>query len=54
MKKYVNGEYIEMTQEEIDELMENEQQSTIQQPTIEERLEVIEKITDKIKSFLKL
>ena len=54
MKKYVNGEYIEMTQEEINALMENEQQSTIQQPTLEERLEKIEKFTDKIKNILKL
>lgn len=54
MIKYENGKFVEMTAEEINALMENEEQSTIKQPTIEERLEVIEKITDKIKSFLKL
>ena len=54
MIKCVNGEYLEMTQEEIENLIGEEEQSTIKQPTLEERLEKIEKITDRIKSFLKL
>lgn len=40
MKKYVNGEYIEMTEEEIAELMT--QAEVEQEPTILERIEAIE------------
>lgn len=40
MKKYVNGQYIEMTQAEIDEL----QSSTAEtEPTLEEKVEALQK-----------
>ena len=40
MKKYVNGEYIEMTAEEIEELKTSE--SIVVEPTVIERLEALE------------
>ena len=40
MKKYVNGEYIEMTPEEMEELKVTD--VVIVEPTVEERLEAIE------------
>ena len=40
MKKYVNGEYIEMTEEELAELMSSE--DVEQEPTMLERIEAIE------------
>ena len=40
MKKYVNGEYIEMTAEEIAEMTATD--VVIVEPTVEERLEAIE------------
>ena len=40
MLKYVNGEYIEMTEEELAELMSSEEIE--QEPTLIERLEAIE------------
>lgn len=51
MKKYVNGEYVEMTEEEIkhiEELLKDE--PTIQEPTIEEQILTLQNalITSKI------
>lgn len=43
MKKYVDGEYIEMTAEEIAE-MENTNDLIVVEPTIIERLEAIEAV----------
>lgn len=40
MKKYVNGEYIEMTAEEIEELKATD--NVVVKPTVFERLEAIE------------
>lgn len=40
MKKYVNGEYIEMTAEEMEELKATD--NIVVEPTVVERLEAIE------------
>ena len=40
MKKYINGEYVEMTEEEIANLTQYEDE--IAEPTVIERLEAIE------------
>lgn len=42
MKKYVNGEYIEMTEEEIAQVKDTD--NIIVEPTIVERLEAIEAV----------
>jgi len=42
MKKYVNGEYLDMTEEEIAELMADRETATEQEPTLLERIEAIE------------
>jgi hypothetical protein len=42
MKKYVNGEYIEMTEEEIANLPKDD--VVIAEPTVLERLEAIEAV----------
>jgi hypothetical protein len=52
MKKYVNGEYLEMTAEEIEEMKAKMPEIHEKVKTeIEERIEKIEKIIDKIKSL---
>lgn len=40
MKKYINGKYSEMTQQEIEELekMQQESQNQVQEPTLEEKV----------------
>lgn len=42
MKKYINGQYIDMTPEEIDELQSLADNQPTPEPTAEERLEAIE------------
>ena len=42
MKKYVNGEYIEMTPEEIAELEAMAAEQPVSEPTAEERLAALE------------
>ena len=42
MKKYVNGQYIEMTPEEITKWEESIADTTIQEPTTEERIAALE------------
>jgi len=42
MKKCVNGEYLEMTEEEIAELLADRETATEQEPTLLERIEAIE------------
>ena len=42
MKKYVNGQYIEMTAEEIDELERMTQELPPSEPTTDERLAELE------------
>lgn len=42
MKKCVNGEYIEMTAEEIAELQSMQMEQPIAEPTIEERIAALE------------
>lgn len=42
MKKYVNGNYIELTQEEITELEHLQAERPMPEPTAEERLEALE------------
>lgn len=42
MKKCVNGEYIDLTAEEIDELQAVANNQPIPEPTMEERLEALE------------
>ena len=43
MKKYVDGKYVEMTEEEIEALKDLAQEETIE-PTILERIEAIEAV----------
>ena len=42
MKKYINGQYVEMTPEEVAEYEALAQEAPIPEPTAEERLEAIE------------
>lgn len=42
MKKYINGQYIDMTPEEIAELQSLADNQPTQEPTAKERLEAIE------------
>ena len=42
MKKYVDGEYIEMTEEEIVEIQNAENFEVLYEPSLLERLEAIE------------
>lgn len=42
MRKYVNGEYVEMTAEEITELQSTYNEQSIAEPTIEERISALE------------
>ena len=42
MKKYVNGEYIEMTSEEIAEVEAMAAEQPVSEPTAEERLAALE------------
>ena len=42
MKKYINGQYIDMTQEEIAELQAVADNQPTPEPTAEERLEALE------------
>lgn len=51
MKKYVNGQYIEMTEEEIAEL-QDEQPVEEQKPSVDERLEFIEQGFKRIENIL--
>lgn len=41
MKKYVNGEYIDISDDELDKIVNNDD---IQEPTIEERLLSVEEV----------
>lgn len=40
MKKYVDGKYVEMTAEEVEEMRDTD--VVVEEPTVEERLEAIE------------
>lgn len=42
MKKYINGQYIEMTPEEVAEFESLAQEAPMPEPTAEERLEALE------------
>lgn len=42
MKKYVNGQYIEMTNEEIEAWQADQEQAPAPMPTAEERLDALE------------
>ena len=53
MKKYVNGAYIEMTEEEILALEEAENLEIMLQPTAEERIKALEQELMELKGVLK-
>ncbi len=44
MKKYVDGELIEMTQKELDELEELKEKQVSEKPSIDERISAIEDV----------
>lgn len=48
MKKYINGEYIELTAEEIAELERQQAEIPEPEPSPEERLDALETTTDDI------
>ena len=50
MKKYVNGNYIELTPEEIAELERSQEEMPEPEPTPEERLESLETRTDSLET----
>ena len=52
MKKYVNGEYIELTAEEIAELEKMQSEAPAPTPTIEERVASVEEDTKVIRTIL--
>lgn len=55
MKKYVNGKYIEMTAEEIEEMKAKMPEIPEQVKTkIEERVEKVEKFIDKITTLFRI
>ena len=54
MKKCINGEYIEMTPEEIAEFEAMAAEMPAPEPTAEERLAALEEVTGKIKNALKV
>lgn len=44
MKKYIDGELIEMTQEELDELEKLKEKQVSENPSIDERISAIEDV----------
>ena len=52
MKKYLNGQYIELTAEEIAELEKMQTEAPAPTPTIEERMASIEEDTKVIRAIL--
>ena len=50
MKKYINGNYIDLTPEEIAEMEKAQAEMPEPEPTPEERLESVEKRTDVLES----
>lgn len=42
MRKFVNGVYMDMTEEEIAEMQEDKNETTVYLPTNEERIEALE------------
>lgn len=52
MKKYVNGEYIDMTPEEIEELENLEAEAPAPEPTAEERIAALEQDNAELREAL--
>ena len=52
MKKYINGQYIELTAEEIAELEKMQTEAPAPTPTIEERVASVEEDTAIIRAIL--
>lgn len=52
MKKYINGQYIELTAEEIAELEKMQSEAPAPTPTIEERVASVEEDTKVIRAIL--
>ena len=52
MKKYVNGQYLELTAEEIAELEKMQTEAPAPTPTIEERMASVEEDTAIIRAIL--
>ena len=52
MKKYLNGQYIELTAEEIAELEAQQSEAPAPTPTIEERMASVEEDTAIIRAIL--
>lgn len=52
MKKYLNGQYIELTAEEIAELEKMQSEAPAPTPTIEERVASVEEDTKVIRAIL--
>ena len=52
MKKYLNGQYIELTAEEIAELEKMQSEAPAPTPTIEERVASVEEDTKAIRAIL--
>lgn len=50
MKKYVNGEYIDLTPEEIAEIQRMQAEMPETEPTPDERLNAVEQRTDALES----
>lgn len=54
MKKYVNNKLVDMTQEEIDEYNKNNQEQHPQEPTLEEKVKLLEQENLKLKEELNI
>lgn len=54
MKKYVNGEYIDMTAEEIAELEKLAAEQPVPEPTPEERIAALEKDNAELREAMEL
>lgn len=54
MKKYVNNKLIDMTQEEIEEYNKNNQKQHPQEPTLDEKVKLLEQENLKLKEELNI
>ena len=54
MRKFVNGKYSEMTQQEIEELekMQQESQNQVQEPTLEEKVTSLQEENQMLKECI--
>lgn len=54
MKKYVNNKLVDMTQEEIEEYNKNNQEQHPQEPTLDEKVKLLEQENLKLKEELNI